>query len=219
MFNADYIIEPSLQLRQDAASGLINPKFEFDEAIKNIRMSINELVINKKKEIGKAEVYIIAVVIDNTSLNPIQILKSDIYKNVRKGDTLPLGPNGFVIYRNEAGRIPNILDYKILVVESDEGVRDFGAVITKITNDKQFKEYVAAIVAISGVATPLAPIITAASVYTLNLIGRLMLLNNDDQLLLVQGSYDDKFDDLGVAYGEVKLFNTYTSIKYQVKSI
>ena len=219
MLQSNFIFEPSLELRKAQEDGQINTAFSLDPSLKNIKMTLNEVTVKRKKElVGKAEVFLLTIVVDNCSANPIQVTCSEIFNNVRKGDKLTLGPAGLAVYRNEAGKIPAFLEYRIMVIESDKRVREFGATLTELNNDPRFKDFVKSILLLSSVSAGVIPVIASATVFALEWFAKALSLNQDDQMILIQGSYDDKFDDLGVVYKEVVAENSFIKLKYQVKA-
>jgi hypothetical protein len=209
---------PSAAMRQSAEEGDFTPLFKFDEGITDIRISLKNVAILKKKELlSKAEVFVAWVITDDTSNEPIQMNNTNIFKNIKKGDSLPLGPSGLTLYRNENDKLPNYIDFKLLVIESDQGVRDFGAALDEIRKDEQYKAFRDAIISASAAAAPTAALITAGSDFALKMIAKRLSMNKDDQMLLVEGSYDRKFDDLGVIYGLVKKHSKYAQIEFQTE--
>ncbi len=207
---------PSSSLRESAALGEIQSVFGFDDSITDIIFSLKRVKILKKKDfLNKAEIYIGWIVTDDSSDDPIKIRNSSVFEKVKNGDELPLGPSGITMYRNDSGKLPNFLDFRILILESDEGARAFGAAIEELRKTDEYKALRDAIIKATIAATPTAALVTAGADFALRMLAKSLSMNQDDQLLLVEGSYDRKFDDLGVIYGLVKKKSRFSAIEFQ----
>lgn len=209
MLQPDFIFEPAAVDVQATNGSPVN----------NVKMSINDVHIKRKRDLlNRAEVFILSIVADNVSAEPVKITTTDIFENVRNGDRLPLGPAGLTIYRNDPGKIPYYLDYRILVVESDKRSRELGAIVSEVQQDEEFKKVVAGILALTTVSGGTAALLASATVLVVGLVAKAMMLNKDDQLLLIQGSYDQS-NNLGVVFNEVVGRSRFAEVKYQTMPI
>ena len=145
-------------------------------------------------------------------------LEVKTFNDVSDGEALQIGPAGLAMYRNEVGKLPRYLDYRILVAESDQELRDAGSVIEEIRNDGTFKSFRDNLLVLTGAAAPTIALATAAADFAMNLVGRILKMNRDDQLIYIAGSFDDAFDDLGVKLGPVAHKNSYAKVIYQVQA-
>ncbi|MBU2887897.1 hypothetical protein KO507_19185 [Gilvimarinus agarilyticus] len=214
------LFDPSVSLREEVAEGTFAPKFSFDESIEHIKFSIDKVKILKKKEfLTKAEVYVAWIVADDTSDEPIQIGKTGIFENVKKNDELTLGPAGLTIYRSQSGKLPKYIRYSLLVIESDQGVREFGEAMEKVRSSDEFKAITKSIIATTALAAPQVALVTEGINFALKMIAKTMSMNKDDQMILIEGSYDRLFDDLGVVYNTVKKNSRYAEVHYSVKAV
>lgn len=169
-------------------------KKALDLAVQNVH------VINTKE--WSAEVYVIAYCIDDKVkkvedlLDP-KLLTGKIEENINDGDDLTLGPGGILCYNKKDDNVPGFLSWAIAVYESDQGLRDFGNVLEEVGKDDRFKAITIAIVALLTAGSP-AAILTGVAVEMVGLIGKILKLNKDDQLFMVQDYYDTDLDKEGI---------------------
>lgn len=160
----------------------------------------NVHVINSKER--NAEVYVIAYCIDDKVkkvedlLDP-KLLTGRIEENVNDGDELTLGPGGILCYSKKDDEVPSFLSWAITVYESDQGVRDFGSALEEVGKDERFKAITIAIGSLLAAGSP-AAILTGVASEVVGLVGKVLKFNKDDQLFMVQDSYDTDFDREGV---------------------
>ena len=184
--------------------------------ITKVRMIIKDIFIKKKKDlVGKAEVFALAVVADDLADDP-KITQTDIFEKIRKKTSLPIAGAGLVIYRNPNGKIPNKLDFKIVVTESDKRVRATGNTVEGVTGSEAFKKIKGAAIK-SAVAAPQVAIATVAVEAAFKVITAAFKMNQDDQMMLIEGSYDKDFDELGASAGLVTQENKYVRLQYEVQ--
>ena len=72
--------------------------------------------------------------------------------------------------------------------------------------------------ALSYGSQPAAGLVIAAADFVIGLVARVLKMNKDDQIMYIAGSFDDKFDDLGVKYGLVTHKNSYAKVSYEVEA-
>lgn len=139
------------------------------------------------------------------------------FEDIADGQRLPLGPAGVAMYRRSAP-LPAFLDYRILVAESDQELRDAGTILDEVRNDETFRSFRDSLLAVTGATVPAMTLATAAADFAMNLIARILKANRDDQLIYVAGSFDAAFDDLGVPEGLIAHRNDFVEVKYQVEA-
>jgi hypothetical protein len=220
----DVIYRPSEALRAAAALGTLPTKLEsavqtlgLDPAIRNVRMSLKEVFVIDNRDPGKGDIYLVTLVTDSIGAEPMK-LEVKTFNDVRDAEALQIGPAGLAMYRNEPGKLPRYLDYRILVAESDQELRDAGGVIDEVRNDGTFKSFRDGLLKLTGAAAPTIALATAAADFTMSLMGRILKMNRDDQLIYIAGSFDDAFDDLGVTLGPVAHKNSYAKVTYRVEA-
>jgi len=220
----DIVHRPSEALRESTARGDLPPKvleslesLSMDPSIANVRMSLKEVFVIDVRDVGRGDIYLVTLVTDGVSPEPMA-LTIKTFDDIADGEALQLGPSGLAIYRNPVGTIPRYLDYRIMVVESDQELRDAGQVIQEIRDDATFKSFRDNLLGITGAGQPLIALATAAADFSMGLIARILKMNQDDQLIYVAGSFDDVFDDLGVKHGLVSHKNTFAKVSYQVEA-
>lgn len=190
-----------------------------NESVTNIKFSIDKVKILKKKELAsKAEIFLAWVVADDTSSEPIKMGNTNIFKNIKKGEELTIGPTGLTVYRNESGKLPKYIRYSLLVIESDKGIRDFGDALEIVRSSDEFKELTKSIIATTSLAAPQVALATAGVDLAMKLIAKTMSMNNDDQMILIEGSYEPLFDDLEKFKG-VNQKSRYAEVHYSIKAV
>ena len=216
LLTPDAVFAPSLALHRAEALGQL-ASLRLPATTTEVLMSLRRVFIKRKSDLlGPGEIQIISVVTDGVSAEPIQ-LHSEVFEGIRRKTELPLGPGGLALYRTSQGKVPEFLDYRILIVELDEDVRQAGAVLDAVRQDTQFEQFKAALLTAAAVAAPPAALISAATDLTLNIITRLLKADKNDQLLLVQGSFSNTFDDLGTRYGLINQSSRSAEISYEVQ--
>jgi hypothetical protein len=221
----DVIYSPSEQVRNLMAFGALPARvsntlraMSIDPSVTDIRMSLKEVYIKDTRDLGKGDIYLVTLVTDNLSSEPFTITIKT-FEDIHDGENLQIGPGGLAIYRNEPGKIPRFLDYRILVVESDQEIRQAVDVLEQVKEDEQYKSFRDSLSAMAGVSQPATALITVAADFIIGLVARVLRMNRDDQIMYVAGSFDDKFDDLGVKYGLVVHKNQYGKVTYQVEAL
>jgi len=217
LLTPDVVFAPSLALFQAEALGQL-ASLPLPATTTQAQLSLRRVFIKRKSDLlGPGEIQIISVVTDGVSTEPIQ-LHSEVFEGIRRKTELPLGPGGLTLYRTTTGKIPEFLDYRILIIELDEDVRQAGTILDAVRQDTQFDQFRAALLTAAAVAAPPAALITAATDLTLNILTRLLKADKDDQLLLVQGSFSNTFDELGTRYGLINQSSRSAEISYEVQT-
>lgn len=218
LLQPDAIFEPSAVLGQQALLGNIS-RAALPITTQAVRMSLKSMFINRILELGKGEVQVVSVVTDGVSQEPIQLC-SEVYRKVKRRTALPIGPGGITLYRTQAdGKIPPFLDYRILVMELDDGARQAGDLLDQVRQDSQFQSFRDSLLQVTTFTAPQIALIGAATDFTLNIIAKLLKANKGDQLFLLRGSFDNAFDSLGVGFGEITQGNRNVTLKYQVEAV
>ena len=186
---------------------------------KHARMQLRSVKINNFVEgpfDNHAEVYILSIVTDGEQSDPVKV-SIETYKNIRRKDSLLLGPSGVTLYRSASESLPQFLDYRLYVMESDQAARDIGSLLEQIRSDPKFGEATAQIAAATGISGVAAPIVAPAIDLIIGVVQRILQMNKDDQLLFTAGTYSRTFDELGAKYGEVYQSNRLASVSYEVQ--
>lgn len=170
-------------------------------ANKALDLSVQNVhVINSKER--DAEVYVIAYCIDDKVkrvedlLDP-KLLTGRVEENINDGDDLTLGPGGILCYSRKENEVPSFLSWAIAVYESDQGIRDFGSALEEVGNDERFKAITTAIGSLLTAGSP-AAILVGVAAEIVGIVGKVLKLNKDDQLFMVQDFYDTDLDREGV---------------------
>ncbi len=193
-------------------------EFVIDDTIKNLNLSIDQVkILNKMELVGKAEVLVAWVIADDTSDNPIQMGNTKIFEKLKKNDSLKFGPTGLSIYQNQNGKIPKYIRYSLLVIESDERVRKFGERLESIRSSQAFKTATKSIIATTALAAAPVAAVTAGVDLVLKLLAKGMSMNKDDQMILIEGSYNRLFDDLS-KFKNVNAKSRYVDVNYSLEA-
>lgn len=208
-------------LESKIAAGAASPSMRslsLDPTVTDVEMRLLQAIITDPRERGKAEVMLVAVMGDDSG-EPPKVTKFQAFEAVEKNSELPLGPEGLTIYRNpKQGQVPRFLDFRIGLIETDEDVRALGDLIGEIEKNEDWKKLRDGILALTAIAAPTAALVAAGVDLAMNIAGRVLRANQDDQLLQVAGSYNDKLDDLGVHRGLIYQSTRYATIAYQVRA-
>lgn len=185
-------------------------------SLRHLRMSLKDVLVVDNRDLGRGDVYLVTLVTDNIGPDPME-MSVKTFADIAKNQHLTLGPAGLAMYRRSAP-LPSFIDYRILVAESDQELRDAGAILDDVRADATFKSFRDALVKVTGATAPSAALATAAADFTMQLVARILKANRDDQLMYVAGSFDDAFDNLGVPLGVVTHRNTFAEVKYVVEA-
>lgn len=217
----DVVHRPSERQRQAAALG-VGPQppdagtRALAPSVSQVRMSLKDVLVSDPRDIGRGDIYLVTLVADNVGPEPIEMAVRTFH-DIRKGERLQLGPAGLAMYRRTAP-LPAFIDYRILVAESDQGLRDAGGILDEVRADETFKSFRDSLLKVTGATAPTIALATAAADFTMNLVARILKANRDDQLIYIAGSFDDAFDDLGVPEGLITHRNDFVAVQYQVEA-
>jgi hypothetical protein len=153
-------------------------------------------------------VYVVSSVVDGLAPEPITF-QGKTYQGIREGELLPLGPAHepsavFTVYLRE-GQLPRALSFCLLVVRSNQDLRDIGTTISQVMADERFTKLAdIATAAVTGLAPAYGPLVRAAQ-ESVGLIAGYLKVKPDDQLGYYQANYTNRFDNLGVGRHPAKL--------------
>jgi len=203
-----YIPTPDVVLR---SKNVTSEKVGFTvSSLKNVRMSLKSVLVkNNHKILPNARIYIITIVTDDISSNPLCI-NSHLFEGIGDGDYLPLGPVGLDIYRSPRDKLPFFLDYRIMVMKSDKVKREIGELICGIQDDTAYKSLFSEVLKLLAASDPKSAVIIKAANIVMEIIGKKLKMAKDDQLIyiagsLVQSDYDFKEYTVPSRYAEVLL--------------
>jgi hypothetical protein len=218
----DVIYRPSGELERFLSMDALPEKaskairaLSVDPNIKDVEMRLMEVFIFDNRDPGKGDIYLLALVADGLAPEPLNLVVKG-FEGVGDNEALQIGPGGLTIYRNPQGNIPRFLDYRIMVMESDQELRDAGELVEEIRGKDQFKLIKDSLIAMAGVGAPIPALISSAVDLLMGLISQVLKMNKDDQIIYIAGSFNDRIDDLGVRYGLIAQKNRYAKVTYQV---
>jgi hypothetical protein len=196
------ITDASIAAEHGAARGRIRRELPAD--IKALRLQIRAIQIMAGLTgwlRSSGGVYLISSVVDGIGPDPITF-QGKTYQDIRDGDLLPLGPTEdpsavFNVYLRE-GELPRALSFCLLVVRSNQDLRDLGTTLSQVMADEHYSKLVdIATTAVTGIA-PAYGVLAQAAQESIALIAGYLKVKPDDQLGYYQANYTNRFDNLGV---------------------
>jgi hypothetical protein len=146
-------------------------------------------------------VIVVSSVVDGLGSEPISF-QGKPYLGIKDGDMLPLGPANdpaavFTVYYRE-GQLPRTLAFSLLVVRSNQGLRDIGSAISGAMADDRYKELSGIVTTAVSAAVPVYGTVLQVAEQSIGLIASYLKAKPDDQLGYYQANYTNRFDNLGV---------------------
>ena len=146
-------------------------------------------------------VIVVSSVVDGLGTEPITF-QGKPYLGIKDGDMLPLGPANdpsavFTVYYRE-GQLPRTLAFSLLVVRSNQGLRDIGGAISGAMADDRYKELSGIVTTAVSAAVPVYGTLLQVAQESIGLIANYLKAKPDDQLGYYQVNYTNRFDNLGV---------------------
>lgn len=144
-------------------------------------------------------VYIVSTVVDGMSGQPVTF-HGQTYQRLHNGDMVPIGAAQgapLTVYFRKPP-LPDVLAFGLLVLRSDQELRDVGAAITQVESMDIFKKVVDGVSTSLAAVNPLYSVAFGAVNAALNLVGALLSKDADEQLCYYQANYTNLFDNLGV---------------------
>jgi hypothetical protein len=195
------------KLAEDAAggrSGALKPH-EIGKEATAVRLRLLTVQVmrglNHILPFGSGGVYLVSSVADGLGSDPIHF-EGKTYRGIKDGDLLPLGPANepndvFNVYLRE-GQLPRTLSFCLLVVRSNQDLRETATAITAVLADSRYKTLADSITAAVSAAAPAYGIVAQAAQAAIGLIAEYLKVKPDDQLGYYQANYTNRFDNLGV---------------------
>ncbi len=153
-------------------------------------------------------VYVVSSVVDGLGPEPITFA-GKTYQGIRNGDLLPLGPAHepdavFTVYLRE-GQMPRALSFCLLVVRSNQDLRDIGAAIGQAMADERYAKLADIVTTAATAVAPAYGTILRAAQETIGLVAGYLKVKPDDQLGYYQANYTNRFDNLGAGRHPARL--------------
>jgi hypothetical protein len=146
-------------------------------------------------------VIVVSSVVDGLGNEPITF-QGKPYFGIKDGDLLPLGPAKdpkavLTVYYRE-GQLPRTLAFSLLVLRSNQGLRDIGGAISGAMADDRYKALSDIVTTAVTAAVPVYGTLLQVAQESIGLIASYLNAKPDDQLGYYQVNYTNRFDDLGV---------------------
>lgn len=184
----------------------------------DVEMRLDRVVIYDKRDIGRGDVAILAVTADDLAEEPFT-LKAQTFENVRNSQELALGGTGLTIYRNEPrGKLPRFLEFRILLVELDQEIRDLGKWLDEVRKSDEYGKARDALIAVLSLTTAGAGALAAGVDLLVQLVAARMKANRDDQLIFIAGSYNQAIDGLKAGRTPTVQSTDYAQVTYSVRA-
>jgi hypothetical protein len=199
----DRIIRPTFGF-VDAGRQAVAPKVRaLKPDAKVAQLNLTGVYIIDNHEIGDGEVFLISTIVDGISKEPITVeLKT--FHGVKDDSALPLVDPGVTLYQNMQ-EVPTFLDWRLIIGESDSPIRDKGAFLKELAKDDDWKSVTATLKTALSTANPVAGVVVGLVDGLVGVIGRIMEINNDDQIGYLAVSYNKTLDDLGAGVHKAKV--------------
>ena len=179
---------------------------ELPDGTRGVRLDLSAIQIMDGLQgflgLGKARgVYVMTTVIDGLGETPIEF-KTSTYADLENGEMVPIGTGQgpgevFNIYLSE-GKIPRVLSFGLLVMRSNENLREVGTVVSGVVNDDRFKTISTAVSTAVAAANPAFSTIWTVAESVMGLAAAYLKAKADDQLAYYQANYTNLFDNLGL---------------------
>lgn len=182
----------------------------------DLQLNLKELrIANPKNSDSSTEKYLVTLSIDNQSLDPIRLRIVALGKVQHQHITLP--NEGLLVYRQALKGMPTFLDYRILIIEAQQGLPDLPALYRRILQTPKYISVRDILVNVAQLAAPSSSLIGIVADIIINLTAYTINPCESAKLLYVKGSFDRKVDDMGTRYGLIAHANEFASMKYQVE--
>lgn len=172
----------------------------FDKAQNQVLMRLKRIKILDWKARFKAlgigdetNIYVITLVSDGESDKTERLMLSP-FTHVKKGQSLSIGKWGVSMY-TRSGVVPRYLDIRILVARSAQNLRDMGKAIKKVKNNSDVTD---AVTTLAALATGPVGIVLSQADKVMGIVGAVLQLQKDDQLLYYVATVHRDFDNLGI---------------------
>lgn len=177
----------------------ITPKTMSDINVLSVRLNKLKITdISENPFDDTAEVYFISLI--NDGVTKPNLLNVETFEKIREGDDLfEKGlQRPYTVYLSEKGKVPRLLDFRLLIMEADKASSMKAAeIIEAITGDNDYKDIVEAIKELIKASGPPGAIFLLVDA-AVGVIARVLKTNDDDKLLSYAARFTKDFDNLGV---------------------
>lgn len=193
-------------------------KYVGPPSVTDVEMRLDRVLIYDKRDVGRGDIAIVAVTADDLAEEPFT-LKMQTFQDVRNSQELTLGGTGLAIYRNEpAGTLPRFLEFRILVVELDQEIRDVGKWLDEVRKSDEYGKARDALISVLSLTAAGAGALAAGVDLLVQLVAARMKANRDDQLIFVAGSYNRAIDGLKIGRTPTVLSTDYVQVTYSIRA-
>jgi hypothetical protein len=177
------------------------------------QLNLTGVHIIDNHEIGPAEVFLISTIVDGISKEPITVQLKE-FTGVKDDSALDLVEPGVTLYQNMQ-EVPPFLDWRLIICESDASTREKGAFLKELGKDEDWKSVTATLKTALEAANPVAGVVVGLVDQLVQVIGRVMTMNTDDQIGYLAVTYNRTLDDLGVGTHKAKVGDAW--VKWMIR--
>lgn len=176
---------------------------------KDFYFRLEAVKILKNRELFKGEVRFVSLVSTDLVPKEDQTIKveTQLFENVQDGSFLDLG-RGKLLYHSK--KLPNFLNWSLLIIEDDEDIRKTGKVIQNILKSKSFTSIEDGLKLLLQ-SQPQALVAEKMLKSAAELIAGVLVENKNDQIGLLDTTFIHKLDNLqnlrqsGVPCGDARV--------------
>jgi hypothetical protein len=197
------VTDDDLSMTPPVSGGRLRRELPKDVSAVRLQILAVQVMRGLKGWLGSSSngVIVVSSVVDGLGSEPITF-QGKPYLGIKDGDMLPLGPANdpsavFTVYYRE-GQLPRTLAFSLLVIRSNQGLRDIGSAISGAMADDRYKELSGIVTTALSAAVPAYGIVLQVAEQSIGLIASYLNAKPDDQLGYYQANYTNRFDNLGV---------------------
>jgi hypothetical protein len=141
------------------------------------------------------EIRLVSVVIDSNQDEPIKFSSPNAYQGIKPLKPLPINSSGLALYFSNPNALPKFLDFRLLVIEDDQDVRNAGEAIAQLRASAEYATILNA-AKLAAAATSYAALLPIGDAL-LGLLGAYMRQDKDDLISYFHATHTLAFDNLG----------------------
>ncbi len=154
-------------------------------------------------DVGAGEVQVVSMLVDGLSKDPVSV-RLEAWEQVEDGADLPILEPGISLYRHE-GAPPPFLDWRLLIIESDSGVRDTGKLVAALGDHADWRALSTALRELLAPGNPVLAAVVIVTAELMKVVGSVLMANRDDQIAYLAVTYDRDLDSLGLGRHVVRV--------------
>lgn len=179
-------------------------------------LSLKDVFLHQTLDIlSRAEVNVVTLAIDNDSKKPFE-LHAKTFERIPANSALELGPTGLTIYRKKT-KAPDFIEYRIMIMEVDTDIRTAGKLLQEVQDSEEYKAIYDKVAQAVAAGHPVASLLNEAGDLVINMIGRIMARNKDDQMIYIAGTFENIPE--AIDRGLITHDNRVVRVSYQLQEM